>query len=445
MSGDDSGAAASADAGLGIPTDGAAILRQPVTDPSCAPNTFTQTSFQNLAVPLGAPLDRMQSDLPPDAGAAPAGWNYYNIDGAVCRDGSPVGIYVRYTTSTKLVIYLEGGGACMSPHFCDHNPYNMNMVFPGGSLNGESFGGSLATQPGLQQPYASGIFDNTNPANPFEDWNQVYIPYCTGDAHFGTNDGAMLQDGINPLQTNTWHFMGYRNMQKFISRIAPTFTNADYVILTGSSAGGLGAGLNYGMVQDTFGSTPVDIIDDSFPPFTGQLISACLQGITIPLWGMDQSIPSDCAECQADAGGLPNIIVYWHHKYPRLRAGLISSIHDQIIRLFLAAGQNNCMDTDPNILSNLAFSGSDVPSFDGGMYENGLDALRSLYGCTNAVSTYYIGAGDPDASDSNGTIDTLHEHLFRDRFYAPLAGAGQPTLAAWVGDFIAGHDSQTGP
>lgn len=161
--------------------------------------------------------------------------------------------------------------------------------------------------------------------------------------------------------------------------------------------------------------------------------------------GNGSSIPSDCAECQADAGGLPNIIVYWHHKYPRLRAGLISSIHDQIIRLFLAAGQNNCMDTDPNILSNLAFSGSDVPSFDGGMYENGLDALRSLYGCTNAVSTYYIGAGDPDASDSNGTIDTLHEHLFRDRFYAPLAGAGQPTLAAWVGDFIAGHDSQTGP
>jgi hypothetical protein len=445
VSGDDSSPGVESDAGGGIPTDGAAILRQPISDPSCAPNTFTQTAFMNLAVPLSTPFDKTQSDVPPDAGAAPMGWNYYNIDGAKCADGSAMGIYIRYTASTKLLIYLEGGGACMSPHFCDHNPHNMNTVFPGGSLNGESFTGSLLTQPGLQQPYTTGIFDNTNPANPFQTWNEIYIPYCTGDAHFGTNDNAMLPDGVDPLVTDTWHFVGYKNMQKFISRIVPTFSNADYVLLTGSSAGGLGAGLNYGLVQDTFGSTHVDLIDDSFPPFTGQLISSCLQGITIPLWGLDQSIPSDCAECQQDAGGLPNVIAYWHHKYPALRAGLVSSVHDQIIRLFLAAGQNNCSDTDPNLLSTLALQGSDVPSFDAGMYENGLDALRTLYGCTNALSTYYIGDGDPDASDMNGTIDTLHEHIFRDRFYEPLAGPDQPTLAEWAGNFVEGHYSQTGP
>ena len=421
------------------------IVRTPINDPACPPNTFTQTSFENLGVALGTPFDKTHSDMPPEAGAPPSGWNYYNIDGAKCADNSPMGIYVRYSTSTKLLIYLEGGGACFSSHFCDHNPHNMNTVFPGGSLNGESFAGSLVTQPGLQQPYTSGIFDNTNSANPFKDWNEIYIPYCTGDAHFGTNDTATLPDGVNPFATDSWHFVGYRNMQKFIARIVPTFSNADYVLLTGSSAGGLGAGLNYGLVQDTFGKTPVELIDDSFPPFTGELISSCLQAIAVPLWGMDKSLPSDCAECGQDAGGLANIIEYWHHKYPNLRAGLVSSIHDQIIRLFLAAGQNNCTDTDPNLLSGLALQGSDVPSFDGGMYENGLDALRTLYGCTNAVSTYYIGTGDPDASDSNGTIDTLHEHLFRDRFYEPLAGPGKPTLASWAGDFVQGHYSQTGP
>ncbi|MGH7434157.1 MAG: pectin acetylesterase-family hydrolase, partial [Polyangiaceae bacterium] len=354
-------------------------------------------------------------------------------------------------------IYLEGGGACMSQHFCDHNPQNMTTVFPSGSLNGESFAGSLFTQAGLQAPYTTGIFDNTNPSNPFQTWNEIYIPYCTGDAHFGTNDDGGVEDTNTGMVTNPGqHFMGYRNMQKFISRIVPTFKSVDYVVLTGSSAGGLGAGLNYGLVQDTFGSTHVDLIDDSFPPFTGQLIASCLQGIVIPLWGMDKSIPADCAECQQDAGGLANIIVYWHHKYPKAHAGLISSIHDQIIRLFLAAGQPNppplsaspavpCGDTDPNTLSNLALSGSDVPSFDGGMYENGLDGLRTLYGCTNVLSTYYIGSGDPDASDQNGTIDTLHEHLFRDRFYDPLAGPGKPSLAAWVGAFVQGNLSQTGP
>jgi hypothetical protein len=414
---------------------------------SCAPLNSTQTSFVNLAPPLGAPLDKNENDpTPGDAGATvPSGWHFYNIDGAMCRDGSPLGIYVRYGSIPKLMIYLEGGGACMSPHFCDHNPANMNQVFPGGSSNGESFGGSLVTVPGLQAPYTDGVFDETNAANPFQNWSQVYVPYCTGDAHFGTKT-SQIPDGINPLQMNTWHFVGYLNMQKFVGRLVPTFKNVDQVILTGSSAGGLGAGLNFGMVQDAFGSIPVTLVDDSFPPFAGtQDITPCLQGIVRPLWGLDQSVPSDCAECSDPNGGIANIVRYWIHKYPNIRLGLVSTVHDQIIRLFLAAGQNSCSDTDPNLLSTLGLQGGDVPSFDGGQYENGLDTLRSTYLCTNVISSYLIGAADPDASTTNGSIDTLHEHIFRPRFYLPLAGPGQPTLAEWMGNIVAGKIQQAGP
>jgi hypothetical protein len=436
------------DASTPVPPDGGPIMGMMTTGNACAALNNTQTSFENLAVTPGQPLDKTENDpVPSDAGTTPAGWNFYAIDGAKCRDGSPTGFYVRYGSVNKLMIYLEGGGACMSPHFCDHNPPNMAQVFPGGSLNGESFAGSLTTQAGLQAPYTTGIFDTTNSTNPFLNWNQVYVPYCTGDAHFGTNDGAQLQDGVNPFQTNTWHFVGYSNMQKFISRLVPTFPSVTQVLLTGSSAGGLGAGLNYGMVQDSFGQIPVTLVDDSFPPFGGtQDITPCLQAIVTPLWGMDKALPSDCKECSdADAGGLANILPYWLHKYPKVKFGMVSSVHDQIIRLFLAAGQNNCTDTDPNLLSGLALQGSDVPSFDGGQYENGLNDLRTTYVCTGAISSYLIGTGDPDASDMNGTIDTLHEHIFRPRFYDPLAGPSAPTLAAWMGDFVNGKVEQLGP
>jgi hypothetical protein len=200
-------------------------------------------------------------------------------------------------------------------------------------------------------------------------------------------------------------------------------------------------------VQDAFGSIPVTLVDDSFPPFTGtQDITPCLQALVTPLWGLDKSLPSDCMECSdAATGGLANIVPYWMHKYPKIRLGLVSSLHDQIIRLFLAAGQDNCSDTDPNLLSGLALQGADPPAFDAGMYENGLDALRSQYLCTGVVSSYFIGTGDPDASDMNGTIDTLHQHIFRPRFYDPLAGPGQPTLAKWMGDVVAGKVEQIGP
>ena len=157
-------------------------------------------------------------------------------------------------------------------------------------------------------------------------------------------------------------------------------------------------GLNFGLVQDAFGSIPVTLVDDSFPPFTGtQDITPCLQGTVRPLWGLDQALPSDCDECSDPDGGIANIVPYWMHKYPKAKLGLVSSIHDQIIRLFLAAGQNDCADTDPNLLSGLALQGSDVPSFDGGQYENGLDDLRSTYLCTGRISSYFIGTGDPDA------------------------------------------------
>ena len=50
----------------------------------------TAPGFINLAPPMGQPLTPEGATVlnPP----APTGWNWYPIDGAVCRDGSPNGI-----------------------------------------------------------------------------------------------------------------------------------------------------------------------------------------------------------------------------------------------------------------------------------------------------------------------------------------------------------------
>jgi pectinacetylesterase len=441
----DDGGTASDDGGTASDDDGGGS-----NDATCPALVATQTSFVNLApagLAQGVAFSPSESDPVPGADAGmsvPAGWNYYDFPGAMCRDGSPLGIYVRFGSVNKLMIYMEGGGVCISPHFCDHNPANMNQVFPGGDLNGESVSGSLATVSGLQAPYTSGIFDTTNTANPFLNWNQIYIPYCTGDAHIGTNPTASIPNDFGVATTQ--HFVGALNMQLFIARIVPTFKSVAQVVLTGSSAGGIGAGLNFGLVQDSFGSVPVTLIDDSFPPFTGtQDITPCLQALSNGLWGLEAALPSDCAECSDPDGGFTNIVPYWLQKYPHAHFGLVSSIHDQVIRLFLAAGTDNCADTDPNLLTTLGLQGSDVPGFTGDQYDQGLMNLRSTYLCTDRISSYFIGAGDPDASDSNGTIDTLHEHIFRPRFYDPLAGPGQPTLAQWMSDVVAGQVEQTGP
>jgi hypothetical protein len=427
---------------------------------ACAPNTtYPQTSFINLGVTPGQPLSQDENDPIPmaDAGApvsAPAGWNFYGKDGAVCRDGSPAGFYVHFAnpSSSKLFIYLEGGGACDSATFCSHNPANIGTVFSGGAdSQGQTIGGSLTFVSGPQQPYvpiaaqgltaavSPGIFDFTQSANPFQTWNGVYIPYCTGDVHFGTADGVTIpgQD-LLPALTNQ-HFVGHLNFEKFLARIVPTFPNLSQVVLTGASAGGFAAGLSYGLVQDSFGpNVPVSVIDDSGPPFSEQYLPACLQKEWRQLWGFDAALPSDCTECfQEDGSGLTNIVYYWLHKYPQAKVAFVSTMQDEVIRLFFSQGDNSCASNDATSLDVGLAAGND---YTGAEYTSGLDDLVSTFQCTGRLATYFIGGQNP-----NYMHPTHHQHIFRDEFYQAITNDGGTTMAQWATDFVQGNLQILGP
>jgi hypothetical protein len=138
------------------------------------------------------------------------------------------------------------------------------------------------------------------------------------------------------------------------------------------------------------------------------------------------------------------MIKYWHIKYAKARIGLVMSIHDQIFRLFFASSANNCANTDPNLLTTLGLQGGDVPGYPASQWEAAMQSLRPTYDCSGAFSTYYIGNALPDAGTTNdGPIDTLHMHIFRDRFYLPLAG--NMTIAQWTTDFLNGKMEDVGP
>jgi hypothetical protein len=414
----------------------------------CTANTtYPQpgNKFVPLAIPPGQAVVQGQSDTIPDAGVAPpTGWDFHQ--GGLCRDGSPAGFYVHFSAaaSTKLWIYLEGGGACDSATFCSHNPPNIATVFSGGAATqGQQIGGSLIFSNSPQEPYVAsngyspGIFDFTNTANPFKDWNAVYIPYCTGDVHFGNNDNVDIPDQGITAGPKAQHFVGRKNLEGYISRIVPTFPNMTQVMLTGASAGGFGAGLNYGLVQDSFGpSVPVIVLDDSGPPFSAQYLPACLQKQWRDLWGFDASLPSDCAECNmADGSGLTNVVYYWLHKYPKARVGLVSTIQDEVIRLFFSQGDMSCASDDATLLALGQVSG-----YTGMEYTMGLDDLLSTFQCTGRLATYYIGGMNPMYMNP-----TFHQHIFRDEFYQAITNDGQTTMAQWAQDFIDGKIENLGP
>jgi hypothetical protein len=224
-------------------------------------------------------------------------------------------------------------------------------------------------------------------------------------------------------------------MQKFVARWVPTFKDTvKRVILTGSSAGGFGAALNFSMVQDSFGGgVAVDVLDDSGPPFADTFMPVCMQKKWRDLWGLNDALPPDCAEClQTDGGGLVHLSDFLVRKHPAAKIALVSSMQDEIIRLFYSAGNNDCMGFDQaDPVGNFLFTlGGTFPA---DQYTAGLDDLRTTYVPTGRFGTYFLG----------GSNITFHQHIWRARFFD--AAAGTVPIAQWVTDFLGGKVAQVGP
>jgi hypothetical protein len=385
------------------------------------------TSFANTAPPLGAALPL----------TTPGEWVWNDVPGSMCRDGSPAGFWVKRSTSgaTDLVLYLEGGGACLYSALCTLNASNLKERMLGEVFDVDPehpLGIRKATSAEPFRPYTGGIFDTNNPENPVRDWNMVFVPYCTGDAHGGTRRDVVVPDDASG---NKQQFVGYSNMQKFVSRIAPTFADARKVLLAGTSAGGYGAGLNFNQVQDAFrlvGSARVTVLMDSAVIYDDKYLHPCLQKKWRDLWGLNGALPPDCPECQrADGGGFLELIFFSGRKYPEAQLGVLTATHDSIMRFFLAAGENECATPPPFF----------VPE---AKYEEALTSLRVQVKSSpvgDGFCSYFIESGAEPLR--NTPYDQIHQWLPFDRFYVRLASNVSP--AAWLARLLNGDPTTVGP
>jgi hypothetical protein len=403
------------------------------------PNTLP--GFMNLAPAMGAPLDEMGTALTPPA---PDGWVWHEIEGAKCRDGSKTGLFVHKGDVNKLLIFLEGGGACSNNHFCAFNPTSSasSLTGTGQTVIGSAFGVVAdRQQPGVyvdsgHKAAGAGIHDLNNPDNPFKGWSQVYIPYCTGDVFFGTRDGATVPGDTMTQQ----HFVGYLNMKLFMSRLVPTFkAKVDQVVLAGSSAGSFGAALNYSMVQDSFGEVRVDLIMDSGLPFTDKHMPVCMQKRWREQWGMNPALPPDCTECQqADGGGFLGLADFVLRKHPNARLAAFSGTQDEVMRLFFSAGLNDCANYDTADPVAVVLGQFDPKTYYPAQeYTDAMNEVKMKYLATNKLSTYMINVMNATCAPN------FHEHIFRPEFYSK--DAGTITEAQFVKEWLGGKVQQIGP
>lgn len=293
-----------------------------------------------------------------------ATWTWVEIEGSVCRDGTPTGVGVyRRPGASRLVIYLEGGGACFNQLSCLQNRENFGE---------EDFAGLTL----------DGILDVDDAANPLGEASFVYVPYCTGDVHGGSAEGVDISRGPQDQM-----FVGHDNVGRALQRIVPTFGDVEQVVLTGTSAGGFGTLLNYEQVAEAFCSDSVVLLDDSGLPEPVPFLARCLQDRWRAIWNLDETLPQGCTECaSAEGDGIVHFLGFLSESYPEGRFGYISSTRDQTIGQFFAFGLDEC----ENLAVGLPDTARGIDTFEEGLQEL---LAGELAGREN-VSAYVIESGE---------------------------------------------------
>ncbi len=156
----------------------------------------------------------------------------------------------------------------------------------------------------------------------------VYVPYCTGDIHAGDNT---VMYGGKPAKHS-----GYKNVSAYLERIVPTFPNADRVILSGASAGGFGAALNWWQTQEAFGKIRVDMLDDSGTPMPPSIPIAS-EAEWRKQWNLAATFPPGCTECATRIDG---ILGFYAKTYPDHRGALMSYTKDSVLPTFFGITQD---------------------------------------------------------------------------------------------------------
>lgn len=307
-------------------------------------------------------------------------WQFIPIPGMVCRDNSGTGIGVRLKkSSSKVIIYLEGGGGCFNALTCAANPSSFNNIaFASWKTVGLQFG----------------IFDKASTRNPFRDWNFIYVPYCTGDVHSGTNYSAQAS-----LLHGDQKMVGYKNIELALEALKTYFGGSlDEVFFTGSSAGGYGVLMNASQVIDAFPNAKATVLDDSGPVLVDQKAQPdCLDNQWATIF--QPHIPSDFAAYtpQPQSTNMKSIYDYLANKYPNVQFGLISALEDIVIREFYGYGTNECPAT--------TVVPAPVPAAD---YRDALIHLRDVVMAPHSNwKTFYV-------SDASHTFNLLPGTMMRE-------------------------------
>ena len=261
----------------------------------------------------------------------------------VCSDGSPYRYWVRNANPDQVMLFFDGGGACFSAETCDPN-------------GNPTYSIQANDQP---NDFDTGVFDFDNPENPLADWTMIFMPYCTGDVHIGTNAAHDYGDGITVNHT------GFLNASKGLEHLVRDYANAAQVLVTGSSAGGVPAPLFAGLAAEALPDADILSLPDASGGYPSNPI---LNGVIGGLWGTVGAVPNwtSTEAVTAVEMGIPDLYAYAGTEFPQIRWARFDHAYDDVQSTFsaLAGLEDSSVRAVLDVNEDLAESaGIDLPVY----------------------------------------------------------------------------------
>lgn len=271
------------------------------------------------------------------AGAVSGEWTVIHTEGETgCAFGTPFRFFHREgPDSSKLMVYFQGGGACW------------NWVSCSGMFDTSVVDDELAQY--------RGIFDFSNPGNPFRDYSIVFVPYCTGDVHVGDTVAQYGDDawGAPPVEHR-----GYTNVTAVLDWVEDHLPQPERVVVTGASAGSYGALFHAPSVALLFPSAELIVIGDSGVPLLHDYSRILEQ------WGAGRRLRTHWGFTK-EPGGAEITLEGAHEHLVRLRpeatVAQITTDRDAVQRAFyIFSGSPNSREITLTLLQTLE---ERIPSF----------------------------------------------------------------------------------
>jgi hypothetical protein len=192
----------------------------------------------------------------PTSASAPGEWvriapQPVRIDGRLyeptCSDAPGAdpayAFWYKQGSADGLVVYFDGGGACWDDVTCAVPRLAADRHDGEGLYKAELV-------PGDDPSRMRGIFDLTNARNPVRDWSILFVPYCTGDVHSGSNTARYIHPDTG--EPYAIQHRGWDNVQVILHWMRANVPQPARMLVTGSSAGAYGAATHYAALREMY-------------------------------------------------------------------------------------------------------------------------------------------------------------------------------------------------